>query len=195
MEAWRDVVGYEGIYKVSDRGNVKTAEGKVTWSNRWNTWRKWDVRVLKQKTDKRGYKRVSLWKGGKETTRLVHQLVAEAFLSNPESQPIINHKDGDPGNNRADNLEWCDYRHNVIHAFENGMNRSPKPVKIIRKEDGESKVFLSLADASRWAGRNPGYFSGFMVRGKNETKEYVMEKITFEEYRSHVEQDKRVSKE
>ena len=99
-EIWKDVVGYEGLYKVSNFGNV--------YSNHIN-------KNLSQGTHKDGYKFVILHRDGNDKFMLVHRLVAEAFIDNPNNLPIINHKDENPTNNVVNNLEWCDYLYNNMY--------------------------------------------------------------------------------
>lgn len=99
-EEWRDVVGYEGLYKVSNLGNVYSCHVN---------------RNLSAATHKDGYKFVILSNKGKQKYMMVHRLVAEAFIDNPDSSPIINHKDQNPANNNVDNLEWCDYVYNATY--------------------------------------------------------------------------------
>src|SRR5690606_13076082 len=103
---WKDVPGYEGIYEVSRSGQIRTKEGKTTFS-KLHGKRVWRQRILKQKVSKDKCCRVSLWKGGKERTWLVHRLVAKAFIPRVEGKNYINHIDGNRLNNHADNLEWC----------------------------------------------------------------------------------------
>ena len=79
MEEWKEIPGYEKLYEASTYGNIRTCEGKVTRTERHGE-RLWKQRVLKQKTDKGGYKRVSLWKDGRGKTHLVHRLVSSTFL-------------------------------------------------------------------------------------------------------------------
>ena len=93
-EIWKPIKGFEDKYKVSNFGRV--------YSIKRNN-------VLKQKKDKLGYCRVML---SKKITKLVHRIVAEAFIPNPNSLPIINHKDENPSNNCVWNLEWCTYKYN-----------------------------------------------------------------------------------
>lgn len=170
MEQWKDVKGYEGIYEVSDHGRVKTKKGKTTHSVRHGE-RVWKERFLKQKTDRGGYKRVTLWKEKKPKTCLVHRLVADAFIENPHDEPMVNHKDVNPSNNKVENLEWCDSKHNVNHAFDNGLMYS---IEIVLKNQktGEEKRFRSMAEASRFIGRNHGYISGLLKKGKREADGY-----------------------
>jgi hypothetical protein len=173
MDTWKPVVGYEGIYEVSDNGDIRTSDGKTTYTEKHGI-RHWSQRVLKQKTDKYGYKRVTLYKDGKPKDFLVHRLVAEVFCEKQDDKPIINHIDGKPDNNIADNLEWCDYRHNLIHAFKNGMNKSPNKTVLTNKLTGEKLEFISMAEASQFIGCNKGYISSLVKRGKNETKEWII---------------------
>lgn len=101
-QIWRDIPNYEGKYQVSNTGKVRNL----------NYWRTGETKVIKQTTDKLGYKRVNLCKDGKCTTYLVHRLVALAFIPNPNNYPIINHKDENPSNNYYKNLEWCTHEYN-----------------------------------------------------------------------------------
>lgn len=97
-EEWKDVVGYEGLYKVSNLGNVKNCLSG---------------RILKLCNDKDGYKILNLYKNGVRKTYRVHRLVSKAFLTNPNNLQQVNHKDEDKTNNRVDNLEWCDAKYNL----------------------------------------------------------------------------------
>ena len=165
MEIWRNVVGYEGIYEVSNYGFIRTHKDKVTYTE-MHKIRHWKQRVLKQKTDKNGYKRVSLWLNGKEKTWSVHRVVATAFLDKDGSNDIINHKDGNPSNNNVDNIEWCDYRHNLLHAFKNGLNNSRHKVELINYETSDVYHFESKREASEFLGRNKGFVSNSLKLGK-----------------------------
>lgn len=71
--------------------------------------------------DRKGYFAVDLYENGKRTTERVHILVAEAFVPNPDSKPMINHKDGNKHNNNAENLEWVTHKENCEHAWKNGL--------------------------------------------------------------------------
>ena len=119
---WADVVGYEGIYEVSNNGLVRSKEGKKTYTDR-HGWRTWKQRILKQKIDKKDKTtcRVNLWKDGKPNTYLVHRLVAESFIPKVEGKDFINHIDGSRLNNHVSNLEWVTYTENNNHAFDNRL--------------------------------------------------------------------------
>lgn len=104
MEVWKDVVGYEGLYQVSNYGNVRSIDRYV--SGRWGKQlRKGKMLSQRKRCKTDHYLSVPLWKENKLSQKMVHRLVADAFLGNqPEKQ--INHKDENPENNRLDNLEW-----------------------------------------------------------------------------------------
>lgn len=155
-ETWRDIPNYEGLYEVSDRGRVRSKEGKVTYTERHGV-RKWKSRVLKEKNKNAREVRVDLWKDGKPKGFLVHQLVGLAFLSNPNEYKSINHLDGNPRNNNVENLEWCsDYR-NINHAFDNRLIKTGKRTSLISIETREIHNFRSIAKAAEFLGRSITY--------------------------------------
>lgn len=166
MEVWKDVVGYEGIYEVSNIGRVRTVEGKTTHSNLHGV-RKWKSRILKEKNPKGRDVRVSLWKDKKDTSFLVHQLVAKAFIENPMDYKSINHLDGDPRNNKVENLEWCDHFINNNHAFDNDLMNCNKRVILRDRSTGDLFEFRSLSKASEFLGKNTRYISGILKKEKS----------------------------
>ncbi|WP_288746405.1 NUMOD4 motif-containing HNH endonuclease [uncultured Enterococcus sp.] len=170
-EIWKSIPEYENIYEVSNLGRVRTAEGKTTESMRHGT-RVWNQRILKQKTDKGGYKRVTLWKNKSGKDFLVHRLVGFAFIPRIKSKEFINHKDGNPSNNYVENLEWCNSLENSRHAFINRLVKTPDPVVLLNLNTGEPKYFYSKAEASRFLGRNSGYVSGLLKQKKSEVDNY-----------------------
>ena len=168
---WKDVVGYEGIYEVSNTGLVRTKEGKTIDSNRHGK-RVWQQRVLKQKISKDNTCRVSLYKDKKEKTHLVHRLVAYAFLSPIDGKEYVNHKDGDRLNNDVSNLEWCNHTENNNHAFDNGLIKTATKVKLIHIESGREYVFRSMSKAGVFLGRSHGYISSLVKKNKYEADGY-----------------------
>lgn len=105
-EEWRPVVGFEGLYEVSDMGNVRSLDRQVKMIGRWGTEevRSYRARQLKTHECPNGYVRVVLSVSSKLTTRTVHSLVAEAFLGPvPEGQEV-RHKNGRANQNRLENL-------------------------------------------------------------------------------------------
>lgn len=103
IEEWRDVVGYEGIYQVSNLGSVRSLLFNKT-------------KILKQGCATNGYLFVNLWKNKKARPHRIHRLVAEAFLPNPNNLPCVNHKDETRDNNILENLEWCSYSYNLSYG-------------------------------------------------------------------------------
>jgi len=123
-EQWRGIQNFEGFYEVSNFGRVRSLDREVLHNKKKGFKRKIKGKVLSSnKTNGIGYKIVSL--RGSDVkfngNKLIHRLVAEAFIENKLNLPIVNHIDGDPSNCRFDNLEWTDYRRNMNHAVENGL--------------------------------------------------------------------------
>lgn len=168
---FKEIPGYEGIYEISDSGVLRTVEGKQTHSVLRGV-RTWKQRELKQKTDRNGYKRLTLYKDKKPKSWLVHRLVAMTYLEQVPGRNIVNHIDGNPANNAVANLEWCDYRHNSNHAFDTGLMTSAIPVVLEDVETGERLRFRSCAKAAEFLGHSQGYFSGLERRGKTYTGKY-----------------------
>ena len=106
IEEWRPVVGYEGLYEVSNTGRVRSLDRYVKTC--YGSYRLHKGKVLSPGIRPDGYLVVSL----QYRMFRVHRLVAEAFLPNPDNLPQVNHKDEDKSNNRVDNLEWCDSKYN-----------------------------------------------------------------------------------
>lgn len=173
---FREIPGYEGIYEASVNGVIRTVKGKKTHSV-LRGLRTWEQRELKQKTDRGGYKRVSLYKDKVCKAFLVHRLVALTFLERIPGHDLVNHIDCNPANNCVENLEWCNSRHNVNHAFDNGLMPSKK-VTLIDSRTGEERVFRSMSKASLFLGKNEKYISCLTRRQKYQTGQY---KIVFQD--------------
>lgn len=106
-EIWKDIPGYEGRYQVSNSGKVKSFLRSSTYPNS-------NGHILKPHIAK-GYAYVGLRREGKSKNYLVHRLVADSFVPNPNHLNEINHKDENKGNNCADNLEWCTRSYNMAY--------------------------------------------------------------------------------
>ena len=107
MEEWKVIDGYDDYY-VSNLGRIKSLKGK-------------NPRILKQNFNAHGYLQVSLSKNNIRKTYRVNRLVANAFISNPNNLPQVNHINCDKTDNRVENLEWCSISHNTKHAFDNDL--------------------------------------------------------------------------
>lgn len=153
-EIWRDVVGYEGRYQVSNLGNVKST-----------IFSKKGKEYLLSLLNGKDYLLVKLRKDGKGKMHRVHRLVAEAFIDNPNNFPVVNHKNWDKHDNRVENLEWCSYSYNNSYLptkakkekakklkanWQDGAGKIfAKPKRIICVETGE--IFNSISAAARFA--------------------------------------------
>ena len=172
-EIWKDIEGYEGLYQVSNLGDVRSL--KYAGGNK--------VKPLKQDNDGNGYKQVILYKDGKRKNCKVHRLVAMAFISNPNNYKEVNHKDENPSNNNVNNLEWCTNEYNVNYGTRTkraseslkGKHRSEetkkkiseskkgkckgkdspnaKPILMYDKEGNFIKRFECIRDANEYLGK------------------------------------------
>lgn len=100
-EVFKDIKGYEGIYQISNLGNVKSIRRN---------------KLLKVAKDRCGYLKTVFSINNIRKTYLIHRLVAETFITNPDNLPCVNHKDEDKSNNCVDNLEWCSYLYNNTYG-------------------------------------------------------------------------------
>lgn len=114
MEEWKDVPGYEGIYQVSNFGNIKSLDRCIKCSNGMVIHRKGST--IKKQVCRFGYENVTLRKPKEKKTFKVHRLVALAFIDNPNNYPEINHKDENKLNNSVENLEWCTREYNLNYG-------------------------------------------------------------------------------
>ena len=183
---WKDIPGYEGKYQVSNTGEVKSLNYRGSGK----------TKLLRQSTDKNGYKRVGLFKNGKEKKYRVHRLVAIVFLPNPNDLSQVNHKDENPSNNNVNNLEWCTIAYNntygtrneraseskrgkhrseetkkkISESIKGGNNPNAKSILMYDKEGNFIKRFDCVADANEYFGkaRNFGSISDCLT-GKQKT--------------------------
>ena len=128
LDIWADIQGFEGKYKISNKGDVYSFKTK---------------KLLKPILSN-GYLKVMF---GRKMYR-IHRLVAKAFISNPNNYSCINHKNGNKQDNRVENLEWCDHSMNLVHAYQNRLNKSERPVE--RLFNGKVvEHYRSAAEAER----------------------------------------------
>lgn len=118
-ENWLDIPNYEGYYKVSDCGRIKSLDRIINCKN-GQTQRKPGI-FPNFEIDKDGYYKLTLHKDGVQKKDFVHRWVAQTFLNNEKSKPVVNHKDGNKQNNHLKNLEWATFSENTKHAFDLGL--------------------------------------------------------------------------
>lgn len=163
MELWKDIIDYPG-YQASNLGRIRS-HNKVTRSARSNE-RHWADRIIQQKVGKDKCCRVDLWKDGKHKTLLVHRIVADTFIDRKMHTSLtVNHKDGNRLNNSIENLEWLSVGDNIRHGFENGLY-SCQTHCTLTDNLGEATHYRSLSEASQAIGRNKGYISNCVKKGK-----------------------------
>ena len=153
-EVWKDIEGYEGLYKISDKGRVKSiGYGKE--------------RILKPANNGRGYLLVDLCKNNEKKHFLVHRIVAQAFIPNPNNLPEVNHRDENKENNRVENLEFCDRKYNCNYGTtKQRMIKKLSKTVLQYSKDGE---FIKEWKSTKDIERNLGYSHSFIsacCRGK-----------------------------
>ena len=116
IEQWKDVVGYEGLYRVSDLGRVLSL----------NYNRSDNVKILKKEHTKKGYLRVCFYKNKIRSKILVHRIIANNFIENNKIKKEVNHINGVKFDNRVENLEWCTSSENVKHSWNNNLTYALK---------------------------------------------------------------------
>ena len=159
-EIWKDIEGYEGLYQVSNTGQVKSLNYKGRGV----------VKLLKQAINYNGYKRVSLYKDGKQKHYFVHRLVAMTFIPNPDDLPIINHKDENKTNNNVNNLEWCTHKYNNNYGtvkerlsestkgrYKGKNSPNAKPILMYDIEGNFIRRFDCIHDTNEYFGKEYAY--------------------------------------
>ena len=160
MEIWKDVLGYEGKYQVSNLGNVRSVDRIFVNACGVIVSRKGTI--LKPRLNRDGYLRVTMHKKGKIKAEVIHRCVAVAFIPNNKNLPQVNHKDGNKRNNNVYNLEWCTPLENMHHAKRKGLrNNALEYVKSKRKaviatniETGKETFYESIHEAEKIFGRH-----------------------------------------
>lgn len=155
VEIWKDIVGYEGLYEVSNQGRVRSLD-RIT--NNGTQLRK--GKILKGKIRSNGYASVHLSINGKTKWLNRHRIVALAFLPNPNNYPVINHKNEDKTDNRVENLEWCTIAYNTNYGNANAKRskyhlNNPKLSKGVSQYDINGNFirnYPSIKEAERVTG-------------------------------------------
>ena len=165
QEIWKDIEGYEGLYQVSNKGRVKSLKRKICSNSNNHKYNTLSEKLLKLSGGGK-YIQVILCKDGKTSAKLVHRLVAQAFIPNPNNLPCVNHKDENKKNNDVRNLEWCTYKYNNEY---NG-----------RIEKCKDKISLTLLSKTKHHKMTPeqkenirkGAYKGWETRRKRQFENY-----------------------
>lgn len=183
-EVWRDVVGYEGLYQVSNLGRVKGLPVATRFGQRI---KKHPERILVPTIGKRGYYVVGLSKEGKTVLKTLHRLIAIAFIPNPKNLPYIDHIDTNRLNNSIDNLRWCTPKENsnnplsILHqseaskrkwedgCFDNRNNLHYIKVAQYRKNGELVKIWDSIIEAAKTLGIDSSSISSICL-GTNKNR-------------------------
>lgn len=136
IEEWKDILGYEGLYQVSNIGRIKLLHFNKEL-------------LLKPCFDGRYY-HITLFKNGKPKLYNIHRLVAKTFVPNPKNLPCVNHKNENKKDNRAGNLEWCTYKYNLNYGTSQKRRASKQCKPVICIETG--KKYKSMVDAGKQMG-------------------------------------------
>lgn len=132
-EIWKDIIGFENLYQVSNLGRVKSLNRfRIGKSNKPV---KVNERILKQRINNWGYLQVILCKENKLYCKYIHRLVCETFHPNPHELPQVNHINGIKTDNYVDNLEWCTLKENVQHSNKTGLRNPEKKLTKIQIQE------------------------------------------------------------
>ena len=161
-EIWKDIKGYEGIYQISNLGNVQSLNRNYVDSLGRNRIVK--SKLLKYQISNKGYKVTDLTYNNVKHKKLIHVLIAIAFIPNPENKQTVNHKNGIKLDCTLDNLEWATYGENNKHATDNGLRKSPwigktgkdHPISKVVIQYDKNDNYLNEFDNSRTAERLTG---------------------------------------
>lgn len=157
-EIWKPIKNYEGLYEVSNLGRVKSLERTCIGKGGGIYPIKEKVLIQSKTRKETPYYKVSLSKNGIVKDYMVHRLVAETFIDNPNNLPVINHIDCDTSNNCVDNLEWVTQKQNVNHSYKLGhidtkkawkqsAEVRKKPVMVTNLQTGEKQIYNSVTEA------------------------------------------------
>ena len=154
MEQWKPIKGFEG-YEVSNLGRVRSLD-RIRKAAYGRTAQIKGIILSVAKNNTNDYLLVRLNSGGRQVHKLVHRLVAEAFVPNPNNLPQVNHKDENPQNNRWDNLEWCDqlYNNHYGTAIERRSITRGKPVAQYTRDGEFVARFASAREAASSIGKS-----------------------------------------
>lgn len=173
MEEWRDIEGYEGLYKVSSLGRIMSVGRTFRTGKNGTRLCVLSDSIKKTVVNNKGYLRVSLNKNGKLKSFLVHRLVAQAFIPNPDNLPEVNHKNEIKFCNEVSNLEWCTTKYNINYNYNYSIARQ-KTIENRRKtiiqlslNNEFIKEWKSVHSAAKELGLSQGNISSCLLGLRN----------------------------
>ena len=180
IEEWRDVIGFEDNYQVSNLGRVRSKDHvTIHKDGRVNCYK---GKILSLSLNSQGYQKAMFSVNGKHHTPRICRVVAEAFIPNPLGLPQVNHKDEVKANDRVDNLEWCTAKYNVNygHRGEKCSEKTSIPVvqmdmsgNVIREwksaKEAELATGIDHSHIARCCRGKLGQTGGFKWKYKNKT--------------------------
>lgn len=170
-EYFRPISGFEGLYEVNIKGEIRSLDREITVNGKKRAIRE---RVIKSRLGRGGYYTVVLSKGGRHFTKHIHRLLAEAFVKNSLNKPFVNHINGNKQDNRIENLEWVSHSENIRHAYRIGLSHVSNNRKIIDTCTG--KIFSSIKEAAKCYYLNYNTCRNYL-RGKRKNKTCLQYKV------------------
>lgn len=195
QEKWKYIKGYEGLYQASNLGRIK----RLSKANK-DKRSKEEIaeHFIKGSIYNNKYTMINLCKNGIIKRKPLHRIIAELFVKNPNDKPYVNHLDGNPQNNKAENLEWCTPLENVQHAWKTGLidkekmsalgkkyielncRNNEKPVYQLTKENIVVGKYKSIKEAEQQTGITNKHISS-VCKGKRKTAGGYVWKYIFKE--------------
>lgn len=181
-EVWLPITGWEGLYEVSNMGRVRSLDRYQLRScpNTRDFYQHYRGRILKHNINNMGYHIVMLQLHKKGDHYLVSRLVASAFVPNPNNLPVVNHKDQNPDNNCADNLEWCTVQYNVTYnnaAFLRAEKFIVFPVEQLTMDGQHVAYYKSMQEAERLGGWDHSNIRRVINGKQRQYKGYLWRKV------------------
>jgi len=167
---WKDIKGYEGVYIISNDGEIKSLTREIPTKNGKFFIKK--GQIIKTQKNKNGYYIVCLYKNNIREAKYVHRLVAEHFCKKEKDKNTVNHKDGNKENNSFLNLEWCSYSDNNKHCYDLLERRKvrvggkPRPVSLINCIQNKEVRYSSIESMSRAIGLSPTQIRRYLCSNK-----------------------------